>query len=57
MTLPHDISRCWDAACPQRTTCRRWLERNDASETTPHYATMRHAPGPCAGYLKQEHDA
>jgi len=42
MTLPRDIARCWDADCPLRTSCERWLHN-----TTSNYGmhTSPRAPG------------
>ena len=31
MSLLADITRCWDAGCPERTACRRWLERDSGT--------------------------
>lgn len=28
--LPDNVRRCYDAGCPQRMNCRRWLERDTA---------------------------
>ena len=47
MTLLNDIARCHDAACPQRTSCLRWLERDTGGERTSHVATLRFLAGDC----------
>jgi len=51
MTLPASYARCHDAACPQRTSCLRWLERDTGGERTSHVATLRFLAGICHGYI------
>ena len=31
VSLLADITRCWDAGCPEREQCRRWLERDSGT--------------------------
>lgn len=43
MSLPYDTARCmghWIAPCRHRKECKRYIERNDYSESTPFYAAM-----------------
>jgi len=39
--LPDDICRCWDAACPERDMCRRWLQREKGGAYVVHASTLR----------------
>jgi len=51
MSLLNDIARCHDAACPQRCSCLRWLERDTGGARTSHVATLRFLAGDCHGYI------
>lgn len=41
MMLPYDVCRCHADGCKAALRCRRWVERDQRGERTPHIADMR----------------
>lgn len=56
MSLPNDVSRCEGAiengpTCPQRDTCRRYLERK-TGDSGQAWSVHPQIPGPCVYHIE-----
>lgn len=51
MTLPFDVCRCQDDACPRRDECLRWMERMKGGPRTPYRSDFRNDDGGCDAFV------
>ena len=57
-TLPDDICRCLDSACPRHDQCLRWLTRKDSRlPHGPSYSDSLRYEGECRSFMSVEPDA
>jgi len=55
--LSNDMCRCHDRHCPQRETCKRYINRNDDYEWLTHCMSLMDAgTKKCDYYLEETND-